>query len=58
MTKPFITREQFRSAMDAIPHAVPIKADVFAFYQDIAKREGATVAAVINDQLRKMMGEA
>jgi len=40
----------------SLPHAVPISHDVFAFYDKIAKREGGSVAAVINDTLRKAAG--
>lgn len=39
------------------PHAVPIAHDIFTFYAAIAKREGTTPRVVINDQLRKQMGD-
>lgn len=45
-------------ATEPAPHAIPIRHDIFVFYSAIAKREGSSPAAVINDQLRKMMGEA
>lgn len=39
------------------PHAVPIKHSIFVAYQKIAEYEKPTVAVVINDALRKAMGE-
>lgn len=53
-----MARTLIRDSNEPAPHAVPIRHDIFAFYAAIAKREASTVAAVINDQLRKMMGEA
>ena len=38
-----------------MPHAVPIRHDIFRFYEAIAKRESTTAAAVVNDVLRVQM---
>lgn len=41
-----------------LPHAIPIRHDVFMHFKEIAERENApSVACVINDELRKRMGE-
>ena len=39
------------------PHAVPIRHSIFVAYQKIAEYEQTTVAVIINDALRKAMGE-
>ncbi|MGD9725283.1 MAG: hypothetical protein AB7R40_23460 [Nitrospiraceae bacterium] len=42
---------------EPLPHAVPIEPDVFAHFKSIADREGGSVKAVINDELRRRMGD-
>jgi hypothetical protein len=68
MAWPFMDRETQRALAEAgyspldeyvqehgqpMPHAVPIRHDIFKFYEAIAKRESTTAAVVINDTLRK-----
>ena len=65
-----MSREEHRAAVEAgyaspagyverdpLPHAVPIKHDIFTFFDAIAKREGTPAHVVINDELRRMMGD-
>lgn len=38
---------------EPLPHSIPIKHDIFTFFESIAKRERTSAAVVINDVLRK-----
>lgn len=49
--------EALARELEPAPHAIPIRHDVFVFYKAIADREGGSVAAVINNVLRKARGE-
>lgn len=39
------------------PHAIPIQHDIFTRFKAIADHERTTAAAVINDALRKWLGD-
>ena len=70
MTKPFIRKDHLthRAAVEAgyaplseyvreAPHAIPISHDVFLHFKEIADRENASVSVVINEELRRRMGD-